>query len=240
MVRQDGLLTIIEGSSAGTPVPVTGTFTGTISTGTVTANQGAAGTGAWLVAAAQSGTWTVQPGNTANTTAWKVDGSAVTQPVAGPTAAGASLTANPVTGGALARTSPPTAVSNGQVVNLQANIYGENIVRHSLRETKGRQVTTITSSTAETTIVTADATYKLDLYGILLSNTSGSGTKVTLKDSTAGTTVLITYVPANDVRGFMLPACDALKQTAANNNWTATCGTSVASLEVTALTVQNL
>jgi hypothetical protein len=29
----------------------------------------------------QSGTWTVQPGNTANTTAWKVDGSAVTQPV---------------------------------------------------------------------------------------------------------------------------------------------------------------
>lgn len=32
------------------------------------------------VAATQSGTWTVQPGNTANTTAWKVDGSAVTQP----------------------------------------------------------------------------------------------------------------------------------------------------------------
>lgn len=31
--------------------------------------------------ASQLGTWTVQPGNTANTTAWKVDGSAVTQPV---------------------------------------------------------------------------------------------------------------------------------------------------------------
>jgi hypothetical protein len=51
--------------------PVTGTFwqaTQPVS-GTVTANQG--------------GTWTVQPGNTANTTAWKVDGSAVTQPVSG-------------------------------------------------------------------------------------------------------------------------------------------------------------
>lgn len=35
------------------------------------------------IAATQSGTWTVQPGNTANTTAWKVDGSAVTQPVIG-------------------------------------------------------------------------------------------------------------------------------------------------------------
>lgn len=35
----------------------------------------------FTINAAQSGTWTVQPGNTANTTAWKVDGSAVTQPV---------------------------------------------------------------------------------------------------------------------------------------------------------------
>jgi hypothetical protein len=33
------------------------------------------------VAATQSGTWTVQPGNTVNTTAWKVDGSAVSQPI---------------------------------------------------------------------------------------------------------------------------------------------------------------
>ena len=33
------------------------------------------------IQAVQAGVWTVQPGNTANTTAWKVDGSAVTQPV---------------------------------------------------------------------------------------------------------------------------------------------------------------
>lgn len=50
-------------------VPVSGTF--------YQATQPVSGT----VAATQSGTWTVQPGNTANTTAWKVDGSAVTQPV---------------------------------------------------------------------------------------------------------------------------------------------------------------
>lgn len=46
--------------------------------------------GTFAVQAAQSGTWTVQPGNTANTTAWKVDGSAVTQPV--------SLTSTTITG----------------------------------------------------------------------------------------------------------------------------------------------
>ncbi len=49
--------------------------------GTVAATQ----SGAWVVG--QSGTWTVQPGNTANTTAWKVDGSAVTQPISGTVAA---------------------------------------------------------------------------------------------------------------------------------------------------------
>lgn len=53
-----GGVVTIQGVASGTTVPVTGT-----------------------VAATQSGTWTVQPGNTANTTAWKVDGSAVTQPV---------------------------------------------------------------------------------------------------------------------------------------------------------------
>lgn len=43
------------------------------------------------VLATQSGTWTVQPGNTANTTAWKVDGSAVTQPVSLATGGGKTL-----------------------------------------------------------------------------------------------------------------------------------------------------
>lgn len=37
--------------------------------------------GTFATQAAQSGTWTVQPGNTANTTAWKVDNSAVNQPI---------------------------------------------------------------------------------------------------------------------------------------------------------------
>lgn len=43
--------------------------------------------------ATQSGTWTVQPGNTANTTAWKVDGSAVTQPVSAAAPTNATVTA---------------------------------------------------------------------------------------------------------------------------------------------------
>jgi hypothetical protein len=50
------------------------------------------------VGATQSGTWTVQPGNTANTTAWKVDGSAVTQPVSGTVTVNALPTGSNVVG----------------------------------------------------------------------------------------------------------------------------------------------
>lgn len=50
--------------------------------------------GTFAVQAAQSGTWTVQPGNTANTTAWKVDGSAVTQPISGTVTANAGTNLN--------------------------------------------------------------------------------------------------------------------------------------------------
>jgi hypothetical protein len=54
----------VQGATSMTPLKVDGSGVTQPVSGTTTANQG--------------GTWTVQPGNTANTTAWKVDGSAVT------------------------------------------------------------------------------------------------------------------------------------------------------------------
>lgn len=69
------------------------------------------------VAATQSGTWTVQPGNTANTTAWKVDGSAVTQPISAaslplPTGAAAKV-AMSVTALQVTASGDTTLVSSG-------------------------------------------------------------------------------------------------------------------------------
>lgn len=68
--------------------------------GRLTVNINGTVTVTGTVAATQSGTWTVQPGNTANTTAWKVDGSAVTQPVSAaalPLPSGAATSANQAT-----------------------------------------------------------------------------------------------------------------------------------------------
>lgn len=65
-------------------INVTGISAGTTA-GVVEFYSSTRGIMSTLVPVTQSGTWTVQPGNTANTTAWKVDGSAVNQPVSGST-----------------------------------------------------------------------------------------------------------------------------------------------------------
>lgn len=105
------------------------------------------------VAATQSGVWTVQPGNTANTTAWKVDGSAVTQPVSGTffqatqpiSAASLPLPSNasqesggnlatlvartPVTGQALAANSSPVILASDQVFPLPTGAATDSTVQ---------------------------------------------------------------------------------------------------------------
>lgn len=204
------------------------------------------------VPASQSGTWTVQPGNTANTTPWLFDinrvagGTAINSgvtgamAVGGDTANGASDAGNPVKTGGVAHTAAPTAVTDGQRVNFVADKVGKQVVVGSIRDLKGAQQTTITSSVAETTIVTAVSGVFCDLYGLVLTNTSSTATRVTVKDATGGTTRFVFQVPALETRGFMLPESAAHNQASANNNWTATCGTSVASLEVTALFVKNI
>jgi hypothetical protein len=75
--------------------------------------------------ASQSGTWTVQPGNTANTTAWKVDGSAVTQPVSG------TVTTRP-SGSTGANTSvASTVTTDTTLIAADANRFGLTIFNES-------------------------------------------------------------------------------------------------------------
>lgn len=159
--------------------------------------------------------------------------------VVGGTASGATLTAAPVTTGGLAKTTNPTAVTDGQVVNATYDKLGRQVVVGSIRELKGRQVTTITSSTAETTIVTAVASTFLDVYRIVITNTSATACNVTIRDATAGSAIETIAVPAGETRGWSGPESAASNQTTVNNNWTATCGTSVASIIVTAWYIKN-
>lgn len=70
------------------------------------------------IAATQSGTWTVQPGNVANTTAWKTDGSAVIQPVSG-----AVNLASAATGGCTLSGTQSAATTNSTNIKASAGTW---------------------------------------------------------------------------------------------------------------------
>lgn len=146
----------------------------------------------------------------------------------------------PVKVGGQARTTNPTAVADADRANFITDKLGKQVVVGSIRDLKVNQVTTITASTSETTILTAVASTFLDLYGLIIANTSATAVNVAIKDDTAGTTQLNIAVPAGETRGFMLPESAAIKQGAVNKNWTATSSASISSLVITALAVKNI
>lgn len=219
--------------NVGNTVTITGTVTVTdgagalnviVDSGTLTANQG--------------GTWTVQPGNTANTTAWKVDGSAVTQPIAGDVAHDGVDSGNPVKIGGQAATALPTAVANADRVNALYDKFGRAVV---LLQAPRDLITTNTitlSSTTETTLLTAVASVFLDLTHLKCTNTSATLVRVDIRDATAGT-VRDSIALAASGGGFTDNYTIPIPQTTVNNNWTAQLSAAVTDVRCTARAVQN-
>lgn len=242
----------------------------------------------------QSGTWTVQPGDTQNTTPWlvsiaeggnvaqvtassalKVDASATTQPVNltevngvapsvgngptnsgvvrvtlssdstgqvgvhGLTAAGVSISQDPVTIGALAKTSNPTAVADGQVVNDLRDKLGKQIAVSAIRELKGTVHLSLNLTTTETQLIPANATAFNDIYRLIVANTSATACNVTIRDSLSGTTRYVFAVAGGATCGFSADAGSATPQALINTAWTAQCSASVGTIEITADYVQN-
>jgi hypothetical protein len=157
-------------------------------------------------------------------------------PVAGDVASGSTDSGNPLKVGGIAKTANPTAVTDGQRVGALFDKSGKQVTVGAIRSLKAVQATTITSSTSPVTIVTAVASLFTDIYGLVLTNTSATGTEVVISD---GTTSMSFYAPPTDTRGMMLPVDSAIPATTVNTAWTATCTTSVASLKVTAMYVKN-
>jgi len=159
--------------------------------------------------------------------------------VAGPTASGSSLTANPITVGGLAKTALPTAVSDGQVVNEMVDKFGRLVVLPNGMRDLILPMTqlTLTSTTTETTLISGVASTFNDIISLVVINTSATATQVDFRDSTAGTVRFSLYIPAGDTRGISLST--PMPQNTAGNNWTAKCGTSVASVIVTGSYVSN-
>lgn len=147
---------------------------------------------------------------------------------------------NPVKIGGVARTANPTAVATGDRSDIMTDDVGRLVVVNAhVRDLVGVQQTTITASTAETTIVTAAASTFHDLTSLSMTNSSATLTVVTLKDSTAGTTRGIWVLAANG-GGAVVHFNPPLPQATVNNNWTLTSSASVSSVYVVAQYVKNV
>lgn len=158
---------------------------------------------------------------------------------AGDVAHDAADSGNPVKVGAQARTTNPTAVADADRVNLTADDLGRQVVvLNQVRDLVGSQVTTITNSTSETTIVTAVASTFCDLTHLTITNASATAVTATLKDSTGGTTRGIYALAANG--GIVLTFPVPKKQATVNNNWTITLSGNTVTVYIVAEFVQNI
>lgn len=158
----------------------------------------------------------------------------------GATASGSAVANNPNTIGGRAATANPAAVADGQVVNAMFDKLGKLVAVGAIRTLKGTQKTTISNSTAETTIITQVASTFCDPYGMIFANSGASTTKVDIRDTTGGSIIATIEVPTLETRGFMLPVDSAIPQTTVNTNWTAQCTTATTALEVSTFYVKNI
>lgn len=150
---------------------------------------------------------------------------------AGNVAHDAADSGNPIKIGGIARQANPTAVTALDRADLYMDDLGRPCVRlYVPRDLVTQQTTTISASTAETTILTAVASTFLDVTSIIAINTSATALRIDIRDATAGTVRMALYLPAGDTRGFVfqVPA----PQTAVNNNWTAQCSASVTDVRI--------
>lgn len=201
--------------------------------------------------AVQSGTWTINQNqinsfsvNTGNGTAGSgtqrmtIASDNTVLPAVGAGATGSAVPANASYAGVLAQTALPTAATAGNLTGALGDKFGRQVMlTNAIRDIVSAQTTTISSSTSETTIITAAASIFNDLASIMVSNTSATAVRVDFRDTTAGSVLFQLYVPAGDVRGINLTT--PWPQTSVNTNWTAQCSASVADVRIAAQFIKN-
>lgn len=186
-------MTALKTDSSATTQPISGTVTANAGTGSFTVAQGTAAnlnaTVTGTVAATQSGTWTVQPGNTANTTAWKVDGSAVTQPVSGTF----FQATQPISGTVMAN------IGTSGSLALDASVTGLQIAQASTTSGQKGALAMGTAQSTTPSVLTNGASYPL-----ALTQKQALKTVTGVDNSIVGNQTSVTTCPDANISGAAL------------------------------------
>lgn len=129
---------------------------------------------------------------------------------------------SPVKVGAVAASTNPTAVADGDRTNLRADLLGKLMIRAGSPRALITQayVQLITSNTSETTLLAAGGAGVFhDICALTLSNSNNTtATIVTIRDATAGSAVLVVSLAPRAATHLQWHV--PFKQTTANNAWT--------------------
>lgn len=162
--------------------------------------------------------------------------------VTGPNADAATATGNPLQMGLVAKTTNRTNLADNQVGRAVGDSQGRAVVTLGQDRTLlKRKHTQIALSSAETTILTAVSGVFLDVVYLHLSNATATAVSVTIRDSTAGTTVAIIdlgVLGSDSIVEIPLPI--PLTQTTANNNWTAQLSSALVTVNIMIVALQNV
>lgn len=160
--------------------------------------------------------------------------------MSGPDSPGNAPIGNPLNVAGRACTSQPGSQVNGVIVRTMNDKLGRTVPSTShVRELVTQQATTISASTAETTIVTAVSATFNDLTMLTISNTSASTqTRIDIRSTTGGTILASYNVAGNST--VVLPFPTPFTQAAVNTNWTAQCSVSTTDVRIVAHAIQNI
>lgn len=149
----------------------------------------------------------------------------------------------PVGNIARAAVSNPASQTDGAEVPAMADHAGRFVVTEGhTRENCKSQQTTISASTAETTIVTGVPGQFHDLTGLIITTVDAAVATITIKDGTAGTTKLVLDYPnAASVPNtpLVIDFTPPLSQNATGSNWTATVSVNAGHVNITAQFITN-
>jgi hypothetical protein len=217
-----------------------------------------------VVPASQSGTWTVQPGNTANTTPWLIDVNKInavtplmgngttgtgslrvtlasdtssnTNPfyVNGGAAYGAAAVGNPLRCGAKAYDALLTGEAAGDQMDLIADKQGRLIIAGSSPPDLVKFQTTNNANTTETTIVTAGGAGVFNDILCLIATNKSSVQSKLSLRDATGGTVRMVFLVPAN-GGIVINPNTPMAQTTAANNWTMQMGTTASDTDVSVM-----
>lgn len=135
-------------------------------------------------------------------------------------ATGAAVSAKAIFIGGEVSTDVPPLLTDGHLQGLMLDTLKRLVVTlNAVPENVVQNRVILTTTTAETTMLAADANNCLDLTAIMMTNTSTTAVTISVRDSTGGTEVFGFRLAATG-GGVALAFPTPFKQAAKNNNWT--------------------